>query len=289
MVLEWYIPVQIIGYLVAVVAFSTATSWVERFGIACTAGIVAGISTNPAHELGHRMEKVGKYLALLGLSQMGYGQFYVEHNRGHHRRVATPDDPASARYNESLWHFIVRSAVFSHASAIELESKRLRGRGKTFWSPSNALLVGWAMSATLWGIAFAVIGPAAIVFVVVQSFFGIYLVEAVNYLGHYGLARKKLDNGRYEPTNPNHSWNCNQWASNIFLFHLPRHSDHHENPLRPYHTVRDVPGYPTLPHGYPSMILIASVPPLWYRMMNPRLLALYDNDETLVNRGPVAG
>ena len=159
-------------------------------GYALTVGTVAGVAINTAHELGHKQPKVERTLAKLALAQSGYGHFYVEHNRGHHNRVATPEDPASSRLGESFWAFLPRTVVGSVRSAWGLEAKRLRAQGKSVWSTDNDVLTAWAYTVVLFaGLAIA-FGPKVLPFLVVQAVFGFSLLEVVNYLEHYGLLRQ---------------------------------------------------------------------------------------------------
>jgi alkane 1-monooxygenase len=282
---EAYIPLQLAMFPITAWFFATADSLIARVGIVATAGIVGGIAINTAHELGHKRGARAKWAALLALAQTSYGHFYIEHNRGHHRHVATPEDPASARFGESLWRFLPRTVIGSFASAVRLERARLERKDQRWLSHNNILLQGLALTAVLYGVALAVGGPIVVPFLIAQAAGGIFLLEVVNYLEHYGLLRQKLDNGRYVACQPEHSWNSNNRVSNLFLYHLQRHSDHHANPTREYQLLRNFDGLPTLPSGYATMILLALIPRVWRRVMDPRVMAHYDGDRSLVNAG----
>ncbi|MFF5029813.1 alkane 1-monooxygenase [Streptomyces collinus] len=255
-------------------------------GLAATTGVVAGVAINTAHELGHKRERLERVLSRLALAQSGYGHFYVEHNHGHHVRVATPEDPASSRRGESFWLFLPRTVLGSARSAWVLERRRLRRRGRRTWSRHNDVLSAWALSAALFGVLGAVFGPAVLPWLLLQAVCGIGLLESVNYLEHYGLLRQRRADGRYERVAPRHSWNSDNTVSNLFLFQLQRHSDHHANPLRRYQTLRHFDEAPQLPAGYAAMIVLAWVPPLWRRVMDPRLLAHYGGDARLTHTRP---
>lgn len=258
----------------------------DKLGLMFTVGIIGGIAICTAHELGHQRVSRERWLSKAALAQTGYGHFYVEHNRGHHHRVATPEDPASSRLGESLYRFLPRSILGGARSAWILESSRRRRRGKAVWSLSNDVLNAWLMSAALFAALTLWFGLDVLPWLVGQAVVGICLMEAVNYLEHYGLRRQRLADGRYERVHAGHSWNSNSLLSNVFLFHLQRHSDHHANPLRRYQALRHADEAPQLPSGYATMIVAALVPPLWRRIMDRRVLEHYGGDITLAAHPP---
>ncbi len=214
--------------------FDGGLNWLGKIGVALSVGVLGGVGINTAHEMGHKKDSLERWLSKITLAQTGYGHFYIEHNRGHHVRVSTPEDPASARFGETFWEFLPRTVFGSLRSAIGLEAQRLRRQGRSPWNPktypSNDVLNAWAMSVLLWGVLIAVFGLGLISFVIIQAVFGFCLLEAVNYLEHYGLLRQPTSNGRYERCAPVHSWNSDHIVTNLFLYHLQRHSDHHANP-----------------------------------------------------------
>lgn len=271
-----------------------ALGWVGKLGVALSVGVLGGVGINTAHEMGHKKDSLERWLSKITLAQTCYGHFYIEHNRGHHVRVSTPEDPASARFGETFWEFLPRSVFGSLRSSLRLEAQRLRRLDKNPWNPatylSNDVLNAWLLSIVLWGALIAVFGPALIPFVIIQAVFGFSLLESVNYLEHYGLLRQKLDSptgkARYERCAPVHSWNSDHVVTNLFLYHLQRHSDHHANPTRRYQTLRSMAGAPNLPSGYASMISLTYVPPLWRKVMDHRVLEHYDGDITKVNIHP---
>ncbi|MDN7856683.1 alkane 1-monooxygenase [Burkholderia cepacia] len=263
-----------------------ALAWYDYVGFALSLGAATGISINTAHELGHKTDRFERWLAKFTLAPVAYGHFYVEHNRGHHVRVATAEDPASARYGESFWAFLPRTVTGSIRSAWRLEKARLERLGHSPWTWRNEVLHAWAMTVVVWGIAIALAGKVVIPFLVIQAVYGASLLEVVNYVEHYGLGRRKLPNGRYERCTPQHSWNSNHVVTNLFLYQLQRHADHHANPTRSYQALRHFDDSPQLPAGYATMILFAYVPPLWYRVMNPRVVAHYGGNMAQSNIKP---
>ena len=259
---------------------------VESIGLAFTVGCVSGIAINTAHELGHKRKQLERWLSKVALAQTGYGHFFIEHNRGHHVRVATPEDPASSRLGESFWAFLPRTVSGSLRSAWELEKVRLGRVGAPVWSLRNDVLNAWLMTVVLFGALIAVFGAAVAPYLAIQAVFGFSLLEVVNYLEHYGLLRQRREDGRYERTQPRHSWNSNNVSSNVLLYHLQRHSDHHANPMRRYQALRHYDEAPELPSGYATMIVLAYLTPLWRRVMDPKVLAHYGGDASLANVHP---
>ena len=284
-----YLPVQYAALALGCWVFVHGDlSLIGVAGLVATVGVVNGIAINTAHELGHKRERVERWLSKVALAPTGYGHFYVEHNRGHHVRVATPADPATSRLGESFWAFWPRTVTGSLRSAWRLETDRFRLRRRTPWTWRNDLLSGWAMTLVLFATLTVLFGPGVLPFLIPQAVFGFTLLEVVNYLEHYGLARQLTAGGRYEKVDPRHSWNSDRTVTNIFLFQLQRHSDHHANPLRRYQALRSFDVSPQLPAGYASMVVTALVPPLWRRVMDPRVLAHYDGDLSLANVHPPA-
>lgn len=220
------------------------------------------------------------------VAQNAYGHFHVELNRGHHSRVATPEDPASSRMGESFWTSLPRTVFGSLASAWNLEAKRLRAQGRHVLSPRNDVLNSWAITVALFAVAIAWLGFAVIPFLVIQAVFGFSLLEVVSYVWHYGLLRLRTESGRYGRCNPEHSRNSNQVASNLALHNLERHSDNHAHPTRRYQCLRHFDDSPQLPNGYGLMIGSAHVPPLWRRIMEHRVVANYDGDLSRANLHP---
>ncbi|HWW66966.1 MAG TPA: alkane 1-monooxygenase [Solirubrobacterales bacterium] len=284
-----FIPIQYAGLAFACWLWSSGDlSTFDSVGLALTMGVVGGIAINTAHELGHKRASLERWLSRVALAQSGYGHFFIEHNRGHHVRVATPEDPASSRLGESFWAFLPRTVLGSLRSSWELEGIRLDRMGKSHWTLRNDVLGAWAMTVVLFAVLTAVFGLVVLPYLLVQAVVGFSLLEVVNYLEHYGLRRQKREDGRYERCLPEHSWNSNNVASNVLLYHLQRHSDHHANPTRRYQSLRHVDEAPQLPTGYAGMIVLAWFPPLWRQVMDPRLLDHYGGDVGRANIQPRA-
>jgi len=261
----------IVGWYLWTVSSQTLSA-AEVLGLTLGAGVVAGTcGINVAHELGHRANKAEQILAQIMLLPTLYQHFFVEHNRGHHKNVATDEDPASARLGENVFRFWLRSVSTGWRNAWSLERERLTKAGKPESSWSNAMLQ-YSLFQALWlaGIFFffgwkGLLGAIAIAVV------GFLLLETVNYIEHYGLRRQMLPTGRPEPVSPRHSWNSDHELGRIFLYELTRHSDHHFKSTRKYQILRHLDESPQLPFGYPTSILLALVPPLWFRFMDKRV------------------
>jgi alkane 1-monooxygenase len=282
-----YLPLQYAALVWACWEWSHGgLSGLNALGLAMTVGVTSGVAINTAHELGHKKDQVERRLSKIALAQTGYGHFYTEHNRGHHVRVATPEDPASSRLGETFWEFLPRTVAGSLRSAWGIERARLQRRGRSPWTLRNDVLNSWAMTAVLFGGLVAVLGPRILPWLAVQAVFGFSLLEVVNYLEHYGLMRRREASGRYERVQPRHSWNSNHTASNVLLYHLERHSDHHANPTRRYQALRHFEEAPQLPSGYGTMMVLAYLTPVWRRVMDPRVLAHFGGDVTLANLHP---
>ncbi len=219
---------------------------------------------------------------------LGYGHFRIEHNRGHHTWVSTAEDPASARYGESIYRFAARELPGAFRRGWLHEAQRLQRRGKSAWSIESEILQGYAFTLVVAAALIAVFGWKLAPFIVAHHLIGWYSLTQANYVEHYGLLRQKLPHGRYEPVQPRHSWNTNHIFSNLATFHLQRHSDHHANPMRPYQSLRDFKDLPRLPSGYPGMFALAAIPPLWFKVMNPRVMEWAGGNFANVNAVPGA-
>ena len=292
-----FLPIQFVGfvgafYLIAngdPFGFQGELGLADKIGLALSIGAIGGIGINTAHELGHKKESHERWLSKIALAPTFYGHFYIEHNRGHHVRVATPEDPASSRFGENFYQFWVRTVVGSLTSAWRLEKRRYARKQQHPFRIGNDVLNAWLMSAVLWGAMIAWLGVGIVPFLVIQAIMGFSLLEVVNYMEHYGMLRQKVGapgKERYERVAPHHSWNSNNIATNVLLYHLQRHSDHHANPTRRYQTLRDFEESPVLPTGYAGMIVLALFPPVWRRVMDPRVVAHVGGDLRLANLQP---
>ena len=249
--------------------------WWALVLLAYVVGADSGLGLNTAHELGHKHNRLEQWLARLALAVPAYGHFTVEHGRGHHRWVATPEDHASARMGESIYRFALRELPGGIRRAWALESQRLKDAGHSPWNlRHNAMLQSYAITLLLQGGLVAAFGWVMLPFLAIHNVVAWWQLTSANYVEHYGLLRRKLPSGAYEPPQPHHSWNTNHLVTNLALFHLQRHSDHHAFPSRRYQSLRHFEDLPQLPSGYLGMFPLAYIPPLWFRVMDRRLLAL---------------
>ncbi|MFM8591006.1 MAG: alkane 1-monooxygenase [Limnohabitans sp.] len=244
----------------------------EFVALVLSSGAIGGFCINLGHELGHKNSPLERWLARLILAPTWYGHFTIEHNRGHHRDVATPLDPASARMGESIWRFVLREMPGGVRRAWQLERQRLGQQGLPVWSWRNEILQTAAISLALWVALALWLGVSVLVFLLAVALWANFQLTSANYIEHYGLLRQKTSDGRYERCQPHHSWNSNHVFSNWATFHLQRHSDHHAHPLRRYQSLRHCEEAPQLPNGYFGMFPLAYLTPLWFRVMDRRLV-----------------
>ncbi len=249
-----------------------------------TLGVFGGLGVNLGHELGHKKSRLDKNLAKLVLASGAYGHFNVEHNAGHHRDVATPEDTASAKMGESIYCFVLREFPGGIKRAWRIEKARLERIGLPWYSVDNQILHSYLMTVVIYTLMTYFFGWQALLILILHAPLVWWQLTSANYIEHYGLLRQKLENGQYEKCQPKHSWNSNHLVSNLLLFHLQRHSDHHANPARHYQSLRHFEDAPQLPTGYMGMFVLAYIPGLWYKVMDAKLMKLYDNDLSLVNK-----
>ena len=245
--------------------------WYEYLGITTAMGIACGgLGINVAHELGHRNKKYEQFMAKSLLLTTLYMHFFIEHNRGHHKNVSTPSDPATSRLNETFYAFWPRTVVGSWMDAWKLEQYRLTKMKQNFWNPIHNEMLRFQLIQIAFTVTiYLIFGWIGVVGFIASSVIGFTLLEIVNYIEHYGMLRKQMSNGSYEKVKPHHSWNSNHEMGRILLFELTRHSDHHFNPSRKYQILRNFAHAPQMPTGYLAMIPLALIPPLWFKIMNP--------------------
>ncbi|MDQ2068413.1 alkane 1-monooxygenase [Natronospira bacteriovora] len=271
LILYLWVPVQFAVLVWAVWRAGQAMDGIALAGLMVSTGVITGgIGITVAHELGHRRGLFEKTLARLLLISVAYLHFLVEHNRGHHSRVATPDDPATARFGESFYRFLPRTLLGSWRSAWDLEVERMQKEGCGFWSLRNQMI--WAIAGPLFLLmaAYGLAGSVGAATFAVQAVIAFTLLEVVNYIEHYGLERRRTGTGRYEKVRIHHSWNASERLTNFILFNLQRHSHHHAHSITPYQALQHFDESPQLPTGYAGMVLLALVPSLWRRVMDPR-------------------
>jgi len=262
-------------------------SWFSIVGGAFSAGIINGLGLVAGHEMGHKIrDRAQVTCAKFILACSGYGHFCIEHNKGHHKDVATPEDPASSRFGESIYQFVKREIPGAFRRAWSLESDRLKRLKMSEWSFSNEIIQSALITIVAYTLMLAYFGAVMIPFLAIAAAFGWWQLTCANYVEHYGLLRLKKDNERYERCQPHHSWNSNHKCSNLLLLHLQRHSDHHAHPTRPYQVLRDYEDVPTLPSGYPWMFVLAMIPPVWYSIMDPKVVKWSGGDMNKVNIEP---
>jgi len=270
------VPIQwgIVVYFLMLVG-QNSYSVLQLIGMTSAVGVCSGVlGINVAHELGHRSNKLEQFFSQMLLLSSLYLHFYVEHNHGHHRYVATPKDPATARLNEHVYVFLLRSIVGGYVSAWHIQTGILKKQHISFFSLRNTMLLFQIAQILLMVLISILFGIKATLLFIASAFVGIILLEIINYIEHYGLLRKEIKSGVYEKVQPWHSWNSDHIFGRIFLFELTRHSDHHYKASRKYQVLRHFEESPQLPSGYPAMMLLSLIPSLWFRVMNPRVQAI---------------
>jgi alkane 1-monooxygenase len=265
------VPAQYALLILFLISFQqTGLAWVDITGRIMTMGLLCGVfGINVAHELGHRVNKPEQFLAKALLLTSQYIHFFIEHNKGHHKNVATHEDPSSARLNESVFVFYPRTIIFSYISAWKIANEEMKKKNNS-WLQNEMLqaqLIQLAFIATI----YFLFDVRVLLFYLAAAFMGILLLECVNYIEHYGLSREKKETGMYERAMPHHSWNSNHVIGRLMLFELSRHSDHHYMASRKYQILRHHHDSPQMPTGYPGMMLLAHIPPLWFYAMHKQM------------------
>ena len=250
-------------------------TWYDITGRIWVMGLLCGVfGINVGHELGHRVNVFEQTLAKMLLLTSQYMHFFIEHNKGHHKRLATPEDPSSARQGEWIYRFYFRTIIFSYLSAWQIAYKEVRKKGKPVFSLYNEMIQFTLIQVAFVALIFFAFGWLTTIYYLIAAGIGILLLETVNYIEHYGLQRKTLTDGKYERTLPVHSWNSDHVIGRLMLFELSRHSDHHYLASRKYQALRHHDDSPQMPTGYPGMMLLSLVPPAWFYVMNRRIKIL---------------
>jgi alkane 1-monooxygenase len=249
-------------------ALSTATivGRVISMGLLCGA-----FGINVAHELGHRVNKMEQTFAKMLLLTSLYMHFFIEHNKGHHKHVATASDPSTAKYNQSVYVFWPQTLMGTYSSAWKIAKEELEKKGKSWFSINNEMLLFQLIQVAFVLGIYLVFGLIVASCFLIAALLGVLLLESVNYIEHYGLTRNETENHQFERVQPHHSWNSNHIIGRLMLFELSRHSDHHYLASRKYQILRSYDNAPQMPTGYPGMILLSLVPPLWFRVMNNQM------------------
>ena len=244
----------------------------EYWGFAFSLGIVLGTNgINVAHELGHRQSTPERFLGKLLLLPSFYMHFYIEHNYGHHLNAATPEDPATARYNQSVYSFWFTSVTRQYTSAWRIQKALLNKHGGSFLSIHNDMLWYSFLQIAYLVLLYQLFGGFTALYLWLCGIIGFILLETVNYIEHYGLLRLKMPSGRYERVREVHSWNSNHVIGRIVLYELTRHSDHHYKSSKKYQLLDYHDSAPDMPFGYPTSMVLSLIPPLWFHIMNPRI------------------
>lgn len=260
----WYIPQA--EHLSMSAKITLAVGLATNFGL---------IGINYSHELMHRRTSSDTWRADILLGMVFYGAFRTEHIQGHHIHVGTPNDPVTARYNEGFWSFLPRAIRGTWASAWKIETRKLERQNRPWWHRSNPFYRYIGLGFGSMALSFALGGALGLMLWVCATAMSIISLEVTNYIEHYGLERRKLPNGKYEPTRPHHSWNCDLKVSNWLMINLQRHSDHHYKPERPFAVLQTYAPdkAPVLPYGYTYLGFVAMVPRRWRKVMNPHVRA----------------
>jgi alkane 1-monooxygenase len=233
--------------------------------------LCATFGINVAHELGHRVNKMEQTFAKMLLLTSLYMHFFIEHNKGHHKHVATPHDPSTAKYNQSLYAFWPQTLIGTYVSAWKIANEEVEKKGKRRWSLQNEMLLFQLIQLTFVLVVLYFFGIKIAILFVVAALIGGLLLESVNYIEHYGLSRTQTSEQQFERVQPHHSWNSNHIIGRLMLFELSRHSDHHYLASRKYQILRSFDNAPQMPTGYPGMILLSLFPPLWFKIMHQQI------------------
>ena len=283
-VYDWLLYIIVLFQFVILYRFLTALQtpglqWWEITGRIFSMGLLCGsFGINVAHELGHRVNKYEQVMAKALLLTSLYMHFFIEHNKGHHKNVATPQDPSSARYNEPIYAFYFRTIIFSYLSAWKIANGEMRKQGHAALNWRNEMLQAQLIQLLFVTGIFFMFGWLITLYFLAAATIGFTLLETVNYIEHYGLQRKETTGGNYERALPQHSWNSNHILGRLMLFELSRHSDHHYLASRKYQVLQHHDDAPQLPTGYPGSMILALVPPAWFYVMNKKIRKLEKKD-----------
>jgi alkane 1-monooxygenase len=247
-------------------------STIDIIGRVLSMGLLCGaFGINVAHELGHRVNKMEQTFAKLLLLTSLYMHFFIEHNKGHHKHVATPHDPSTAKYNQTVYAFWIQTLIGTYLSAWKIANEEVEKKGKRWYSLQNEMLLFQIIQLLFVLAIYYFFGTMSALLFVLAAFMGGLLLETVNYIEHYGLSRNPTTEAQFERVQPHHSWNSNHIIGRLMLFELSRHSDHHYLASRKYQILRSFDNAPQMPTGYPGMILLSLFPPLWFKIMHQQI------------------
>ena len=264
------IPIVFGVFFFSIEKLSLTSSVYDIVGIILSSSIVMATNgINVGHELGHRKSIIARTCSKLLYLPCQYMHFYIEHNFGHHINVATPEDPATAKYKQTVYSFWITSVIKTYLSAWEIQLKLLKVSKRSFFSIKNDMVFYKFFQLTFLVFIYYNFGLYLTLLSILMSVVSFLFLETINYVEHYGLLRKKEPSGRYERVKPHHSWNSNHTIGRIVLYELTRHSDHHFKSSKKYQVLESLDECPHLPHGYPTSILLSLIPPVWFSIMNP--------------------
>ena len=264
------IPIVFGVFFFSIEKLSLTSSVYDIVGIILSSSIVMATNgINVGHELGHRKSIIARTCSKLLYLPCQYMHFYIEHNFGHHINVATPEDPATAKYKQTVYSFWITSVIKTYLSAWEIQLKLLKVSKRSFFSIKNDMVFYTFFQIMFLVFIYYNFGLYLTMLSIMMSVVSFLFLETINYVEHYGLLRKKEPSGRYERVKPHHSWNSNHTIGRIVLYELTRHSDHHFKASKKYQVLESLDECPHLPHGYPTSILLSLIPPLWFSIMNP--------------------
>lgn len=249
--------------------FTGPLDWIGNTG--SLALIMSACGINVAHELGHKNSAIARTTAKALLLPSLYMHFIIEHNLGHHLRVSTPEDPATARFGENIYSFWIRSTYFSYLSAWKIENKIQRKKHKKVFNLGNRMIQFSFIQTMYLIIVYSIFDLIGLITAIILATISFLILETINYIEHYGLMRRKKENGKYEMVTHKHSWNSDHQLGRIILYELTRHSDHHYKSTKKYQTLNSHAGSPELPFGYPGSLLLSLIPPLWFKVMNEKV------------------
>jgi alkane 1-monooxygenase len=276
---KWYdiiiwmtVPLQFISLYIFLTSFETTIPSTDIAGRIVAMGLLCGaFGINAAHELGHRTNKVEQFLAKLLLLTSLYMHFFIEHNKGHHKHVATPHDPSTAKYKQTVYAFWIQTFVGTYLSAWYIAIEDSKKKNKYFPLLNNEMFLFQGIQIGFVLILFFFFGLSSMLYFLGAALIGATLLETVNYIEHYGLTREKGAGTNYERVQPHHSWNSNHVIGRLMLFELSRHSDHHYLASRKYQILRNMDDAPQMPTGYPGMIVLSLFPPIWFSVMHRQM------------------
>ena len=288
---EFFFRVSVLTTLVYGIAFVSAVSvaasgtlpvWAYVYW-AIAVGFISGNTITLGHEFGHKGDRANQLWTKISLAITGYGHFTADHNLNHHTNVATPGDTSSAKFQQSIYAFAARDMPSVLVESWKLERDRLKRRGHGLLSWRNEILQSYALTGLISLILIVAFGAIVLPFIVMHHLTAWFALSASNYIQHYGLLRERRENGKFVPCEPKHSWNSGRLVSNLLLFNLQRHSDHHVSPMKPYQALQQHDKAPQLPAGYPACLAMALAPPLWFRVMNPKVMAWAGGDPSKIH------